>query len=220
MLRVSLSKMSDLAIADQSHRALIPLLAAHRDVSDIHVHTRLTDGKNTVQEMADAAVNKGLRFLVFSEHVRRITSYDYTVFKGAVEQCRRPGFTPFAGSEAKILDESGLVDMDDSVSKMSALRIASFHGEGFQRGFFLKAAHAVLENSSVDVWGHPFSTGLQLEDADWTKLFDHAGETGIAIEISSRYPMPHGVLALLKKSKAVYLFGSDAHVSDEIRRAV
>jgi histidinol phosphatase-like PHP family hydrolase len=196
----------------------INTLLAHRDTCDVHAHTHFTDGQDSIALMCGRARQNGLSFLVLSEHVRQKVTYDYTAFVDQVHSHSVPGFTALAGCEAKVLDESGGLDISPHTAKLSRVCIASFHGKIKGKSTFLKRAHAMLDNPLVDIWGHPFSLGVHLDFGDWRKLCEHARTAGVVIEVSDCYPMQERYFKILERS-CPYLLGSDAHAHEEIRKA-
>jgi len=200
-------------------KKLVPLLARNRDRADTHVHTCFTDGTDSVEAMCEAARRNGLSYLVLAEHVSRQPTFDYEVFAGQVRQASGKGFFTVEGCEAKILDENGDLDLLPEVAEKSRLVIASCHMECPGKAFFLSAVHAMLDNPLADVWGHPFSTGLEVLPGEWRELCRHAGANAVAIELNEKYPTPSWAFDILQECGCLYLFASDAHAAEAVRKA-
>ena len=63
----------DLGEIEAALKGELPKLVTTADIrGDLHVHTRLTDGRNTLEEMADAAIKKGYAYLAVTEHSRHV----------------------------------------------------------------------------------------------------------------------------------------------------
>ena len=59
---------------EAARRGALPRLVERSDLQgDLHAHTKATDGRNTLREMAEAARARGLRYLAITEHSRRVT---------------------------------------------------------------------------------------------------------------------------------------------------
>ena len=200
-------------------KKLVSLLARNRDQADTHVHTCFTDGADSVEAMCEAARRNGLSYLVLAEHVSRQPTFDYEVFAGQVRQASGKGLFAVEGCEAKMLGENGDLDLPPEAADQSRLVIASCHRTRPTKAFFLSAVHAALDNPLADVWGHPFSTGLEILPGEWRELCRHARANAVAIDVNEKYPMPSWAFDILKKCGCLYLFGSDAHAAKAVRKA-
>ena len=57
-----------------AHRKSVPRLVKEKDIlGDLHVHTTATDGKNSIEEMAQAARDRGLTYIAITDHSKRVT---------------------------------------------------------------------------------------------------------------------------------------------------
>ena len=110
------------------------------EVSDIkgvfHMHTRWSDGKNTLAEMAEAAVELGYEYIGVSEH-SQTAFYANGLNEKRVEEQRReidklqekfPQLRIFQGIESDILTD-GALDFPDSFLKKFDFVIGSVHGQ-------------------------------------------------------------------------------------------
>lgn len=77
---------------------------------DMHVHSTVSDGRDTLQANVDAAYARGLRALGCVEHVRRSTRW-VAEYVEDVHRLRNRGLQVTAGIEAKLLDTTGSLDM-------------------------------------------------------------------------------------------------------------
>jgi DNA polymerase (family 10)/putative hydrolase len=69
-----------------------------------HIHTNYTDGKNTVFEYCEKAVEIGIPLLAFTEHVRKELTYDFNQFLNEIEEAREEfDLIILSGCEAKVL---------------------------------------------------------------------------------------------------------------------
>jgi putative hydrolase len=99
---------------------------------DHHVHSSFSDDAvSTVAQNVAAARRRGLRVLVLADHVRRDSAW-VPDFLAAVDELRpAPGLRVLAGVEAKILDQSGALDLPDGAADAERVLIADhqFPGE-------------------------------------------------------------------------------------------
>ncbi|MGZ4353689.1 MAG: PHP domain-containing protein, partial [Gaiellaceae bacterium] len=154
----------------------------------LHTHTRRSDGRNTVEEMAVAARERGYAYLAICDHSHRLRG-------GALEaqaleiDAVGEGVKPLRllkGVEVNIRPD-GSLDMDDDDLAGRDWVVASLHSS-FDRSPTERLI-AAMENPHVDCIGHP--TGRKINkraaaDIDVERLIAAALETGTALEINSQ----------------------------------
>jgi DNA polymerase (family 10) len=186
---------------DAAASHVLPALITLDDLQgDVHMHTVETDGKNTIEEMAEAAKARGYKYMAITDHSKNLAFANGLDDKRAVEHIRRireannngkiEGITIFAGIEVDILADGDL-DLSDDVLAQMDLVIASVHSVFNQEPAkmtdrLLKA----VENPNTSIIGHP--TGrLQLRrDAyhfDFDAVLTAAAKHKVAMELNS-YP--------------------------------
>jgi len=81
------------------------------DLQDMHVHSRFSDGANTIEENVEEAERIGLRELTCVDHVREGTTWvpEYATAVGRV--ATQTPLVLRCGIEAKLLDTAGLLDL-------------------------------------------------------------------------------------------------------------
>src|SRR4029077_10417620 len=116
-------------------RHALPRLITQADIQgDVHMHTVETDGRNTIEEMAKAARERGYRYMAITDHSKNLAFANGLDDKRAEEHIRRiraaarkiEGITVFAGIEVDILAD-GELDLSDSVLEQMDVVIASVH---------------------------------------------------------------------------------------------
>src|SRR6202451_3698162 len=102
---------------DAAEKHTLPNLITLEDLQgDVHMHTVETDGKNTIEEMAEAAKAHGYQYMAITEHSKNLAFANGLDDKRAVEHIRRireanekiDGITIFAGIEVDILADGDL----------------------------------------------------------------------------------------------------------------
>ncbi len=202
-------------------------------LSDMHIHTVWTDGENTSVEMLDVAVEKGLRMIAFTDHVRKNSSYCKD-FVGEIKTiARNSKIELYAGFEAKIKDFNGNLDIPEYCSRNKHLIIGSVHSIPVDNGKFLHPEFfkpleklqeceyrlylGLLKSGQADILGHvggmsnSFAGGFSMDLMEDLILKCAATET--AFEINSRYHsnIIKELLVLLEKYNPAISIGSDAH---------
>lgn len=179
----------------------LPKLIALADVrGDLHSHTTASDGVDTIERMAQAAAEKGYKFLAITDHSRSqaiangLTVERLLKHAAAVRKANdklRGRIKLLAGSEVDILAD-GRLDYEDSVLAELDWVVASPHFALQQDE--TKATDRLLravENRYVNVIGHP--TGRLIDrrpglPVRFEPVFKAAAQNGTAMEINASYP--------------------------------
>ena len=165
---------------------------------DVHMHTVETDGRNTIEEMAEAAKARGYQYLAITDHSKNLAFANGLDDARAVAHIAKiraagkqiEGITIFAGIEVDILADGDL-DLPDDVLAQMDIVIASVHSVFNQEPAkmtdrLLKA----VENPNTSIIGHP--TGrIQLRREgyafDMHAVLAAAAKHKVAMELNS-YP--------------------------------
>jgi DNA polymerase (family X) len=161
---------------------------------DLHMHTTLSDGHASIEEMAEAARELGYDYIAITEHS---ASHGFgndvqpDQLLRQVEHIRAlelEGIAVLPGTETNIMPDGSLDYADDVLEQLDWV-IASLHtsfrlGEKEQTDRMLRA----MEHPLVDAIGHP--TGRLLESRepypiDIDRVIEKAVETGTFLEINS-----------------------------------
>ena len=122
---------------EAAHGGRLPQLVTREDLQgDLHLHTKASDGRNTMREMALAAQALGLGYIAITEHSRRLAvahGLDPQRLARQIDEIDRlneelAGITMLKGIEVDIL-EDGTLDLPDSVLARLDLVIGAVHGE-------------------------------------------------------------------------------------------
>jgi DNA polymerase (family 10) len=184
---------------DAAEKHTLPTLIALDDLQgDVHMHTVETDGKNTIEEMAEAAKARGYKYMAITDHSKNLAFANGLDDKRAVAHVQRireanqkiDGILIFAGIEVDILAEGDLDLSDDVLAQMDVV-IASVHSVFNQEpAKMTERLLKAVENPNTSIIGHP--TGrLQLRrDAyhfDMDAVLRAAAKHKVAMELNS-YP--------------------------------
>src|SRR6202008_2839222 len=119
--------------AAAEHR--LPKLITIEDIQgEVHMNTVETDCKCTIEEMAEAAKQRGYKYIAITDHSKNLAFANGLDDKRAVEHIARiraanekiNGITVMAGIEVDILTE-GELDLSDSVLEQMDVVVASVH---------------------------------------------------------------------------------------------
>jgi DNA polymerase (family X) len=168
--------------------AIPTLVEASELRGDLHTHTRWSDGRNTVEEMAIAARERGYAYLAICDHSHRLRDGALEAQAKEIDAVadRVAPLAVLKGLEVNIRPD-GSLDMDDEALAGRDWVVASLHSS-FDRNPTERLL-AAMENPHVDCIGHP--TGRKINkrapaDVNVERLIAAALETGTALEINSQ----------------------------------
>src|SRR5437879_663112 len=184
---------------DAAEKHSLPALISVEDLQgDIHMHTVETDGRNTIEEMAEAARAHGYKYMAITDHSKNLAFANGLDDTRAVAHIQRihdankqiDGITIFAGIEVDILADGDL-DLSDDVLAQMDLVIASVHSVFNQEPAkmtdrLLKA----ISNPNTSIVGHPTGRIQLRRDAypfDMHTVLTAAARHKVAMELNS-YP--------------------------------
>ena len=183
--------------AAAEHR--LPALITVEDLQgDIHMHTVETDGRCTIEEMAEAARERGYKYMAITDHSKNLAFANGLDDARALKHIERirdadakmDGIRIFAGIEVDIL-EDGALDLSDAVLQEMDLVIASVHSHFQQEPpKMTERLLRVLDNPHVSLIGHPTGRILLRRDAyqyDMDAVLEKAATNRIAMELNA-YP--------------------------------
>lgn len=174
----------------------LPRLVVRGDLRGVlHVHTEWSDGRATIQAMAEAARESGFEYLAVCDHSRSAAyagGLDADRLLQQREEIERVnaglhGFTVLAGSEVDILAD-GQLDYADDVLAGLDLVIGSIHSRlGLPREEQTERVLRAIENPWLDILGHPAGRVLNRRegaDLDMERILDAAAAAGVALEVN------------------------------------
>ncbi|SDS28127.1 DNA polymerase/3'-5' exonuclease PolX [Pseudomonas oryzae] len=176
----------------------LPRLVQRRDLrGDLHAHTRASDGRNSLAEMAAAAQAAGLEYLAITDHSRHLAithGLDADALARQIDEIdalneRLNGITLLKGIEVDIL-EDGSLDLPDSILGRLDLVVGAVHssfnlGKQQQTRRLLRA----LEHQHFSILAHPGGRLLGERppiNYDFAALLAAARQRGCALELNAQ----------------------------------
>lgn len=166
-------------------------------VSDLHMHTTWSDGKLSVQEMAEAAQRRGRKYIVITDHSRSLGIANGLSIERLLEQQAEvrqvneimgDDFHVFHGTEMDI-NADGSLDYPDNILEQLDFVIASLHVSLRQdRKQITQRLLNAIANPHVDLIGHPRAQLIPTRepvDADMDAVFEAAAKYNTALEINA-----------------------------------
>ena len=198
---------------------------------DTHTHT-LASGHayNTLNEMAQAAADKGLKGLAITEHAPEMpgTCHLFYFQNLRIVPRKKYGIELLLGTELNIMNARGEIDLPDSVLERLDIAIASIHMPCFKDERTIDnvtaAYEKVMEHPYVDIIGHPDDGRYEV---DYEALVQGAKEYGKILEVNNHSLVPTSfrqnarendvkMLKFCMKYQVPVVMDSDAHFDTHI----
>jgi DNA polymerase (family X) len=173
----------------------LPQLIARSDLrGDVHMHTTASDGHNSIREMAEAALERGYRYIAITDHSKNLSmingldearAREHILRIREVDHAMEGGIRVFAGIEVDILGDGALDLADDVLAEMDVV-IASIHTLMNQpREQMTERVLRAIENPYVRILGHPTARMILRREPvaiDLAAVLTRAAELGVAVE--------------------------------------
>jgi len=211
----------------------LPELIGYNDLKgDLQMHTKWSDGNNTIMEMALAAKKLGHEYICITDHVGETFKIANSLDEKRVKKQRKEideinkklkNIIMLQGGEVNIRD-NGDLDLKNNVLKELDVVLASIHS-GFKnpKEKMTKRIIKAMENEHVDIIAHPFGRLINQRPAiemDFDEVLEKAKETKTVLEINA-YPermdlKDTNVRAAVKHGVKLSI-GTDSHDDDQLR---
>jgi len=204
----------------------LPVLLETTDLQgDVHMHTVETDGRNTIEEMAEAAREHGYKYMAITDHSKNLAFANGLDDKRAlqhIEKIRKAdadakGIRILAGIEVDILADGDL-DLSDSVLKEMDLVIASVHSAFNQDAAKMtERLLRAVNNPHISFVGHPTGRILLRRDAyqyDMEAVLNAAAKNKVAMELNAypdRLDLCDRHLRMAKERGVKIVINTDSH---------
>jgi len=185
---------------EAAEQGRMPRLIEQSDIrGDLHMHTDATDGRNTIRDMAEAALERGYAYIAITDHSKNLAMTNGLDDERALEHVERIRAVDremegrikiFSGIEVDIL-AGGALDLSDSVLAQMDVVVASVHSYFNQPAEQMTARILrAIENPFVRVLGHPTGRLLLRREPylfDLDAVLRRCAELGVAVEHNA-YP--------------------------------
>ncbi|MEA2054714.1 MAG: DNA polymerase/3'-5' exonuclease PolX [Candidatus Thermoplasmatota archaeon] len=179
-------------------RGNLPNLIDYKDIKgDLQMHTKWSDGANTIEEMVDEARKIGHEFIAITDHVGTLKiagGMDENKIREQMKDVEKineknDGIHVLYGVEVNIMKDGNL-DMDKSILKDVDVVVAGIHSsfrmlEGEMTARLINA----IENDVVNIIAHPTGRMIQKREEiklDLEKMLDAAKENDVVMEINAQ----------------------------------
>jgi len=211
----------------------LPKLLELSDIlGDVHMHTVETDGRNTIEEMAEAARDRGYQYMAITDHSKNLAFANGLTDERAlvhIEKIRAAekkmtGIRIFAGIEVDILTD-GALDLSDSVLEQMDIVIASVHSQFNQdRDTMTERLLKAVANPNTSIIGHPTGRLLLRRDAypfDLDAVLKAAAAHKVAMELNAypdRLDLCDVHLRMAKQHGVKIVINTDSHHTSHMEK--
>jgi DNA polymerase (family X) len=208
----------------------LPKLVKLEDIrGDLQMHTTASDGKNSIEEMGQAARELGYDYIALTDHSQAVTVANGLDEKRTMEQIKKihatkvPGITLLAGSEVDI-KKDGTLDLEDHVLAELDVVVASIHSYmNMERAEMTERYLAAIENPYTQIIAHP--TGrlvLRREpfDYDMETVLDACAKHGVTMECNAypdRLDLRDVHLRMAKQRGVKIVISTDSHTTRNLQ---
>ena len=204
----------------------LPRLVEERDVrGDLHMHTTETDGRASLDEMAEASLARGYQYIAITDHSKALAMANgldekrVVAFARQVRRLNRDGLgiRVFSGIECDILRDGSMDLAEDALAELD-LVIGSVHSHmNMEAAEMTDRLLRALACPHLRVLGHPTGRILLHREPfsfDFDRVVAEAVRRGVRLEINAspeRLDL-NAVLARAARAKgARFTVSTDAH---------
>lgn len=215
---------------DAARNKILPKLIKREDLQgDLHVHSNATDGHDTIEKMALAAKQAGLKYIAITDHSQRLTiahGMDTKRLQKQIDEIDKlndkiKGITILKGIEVDIL-EDGQLDLPDSILAKLDLVVAAVHSKfRLSRSKQTSRVLRAMESKYFTILAHPSGRLLnerEAYDVDMQRIISSARDRGCYLELNSqpqRLDLIDTYCQLAKASGVLIAINSDAHAAGD-----
>ncbi len=227
--------LGEIAAAEE-HR--LPRLIEQADIrGDLHMHTSETDGKNTIREMAEAALERGYGYIAITDHSKNLAMTNGLDDARALQHVERIRAVDremadrmegririFPGIEVDILADGALDLSDDTLAQMDVV-VASVHSHfGQPAEQMTERILRAVENPFVRVLGHPTGRLLLRREPyamDVEAVLRRCAKLGVAVEHNAypdRLDLNDRNLRLARELGCKIVVNTDSHHTEHLKK--
>ena len=207
------------------------LISRSRIRGDLHMHSTFSDGRGTIEQMADKAVESGYEYIALTDHTKR----SYGLDEEGVLECWRAGdrvtrrireiglpLTILRGIEVDVLEDARL-DLSEEILAQADWVMASLHyGRGQSREMIHRRMETALTCPYVSGISHPTGKEWQSSfrlDMDLDYIFDLAAKHGKCLEMNCklhRFDLDWRLCRRAKEHGIKIVISTDSHSPQEM----
>lgn len=197
---------------------------------DLHAHTTATDGRDSLEAMAQAARALGYEYLAITDHTRQVqiahgqVPDDVAAQLEAIDEfnARNPGLRVLKSAEVDIL-EDGKLDLPDSLLRRLDVVLCALHYRfELDREAQTRRLLTAIDNPYCQILAHPLARLINEReplDIDLQRILEHAAAAGCAMEINgqpARLDLPDVHVQYARSLGVKFVLSTDAHSTGDL----
>ena len=205
----------------------LPKLIEQRDIrGDLHMHTTATDGRATLEEMAEAARALGYEYIAITDHSKaiamafgldekRVVEFAQTVRK--INDSGNLGIRILPGLECDIMKDGEMDIAWDALAELDIV-IGSVHSHmNLEPEAMTDRLLRALECPHLKAMGHPTGRLLLNRDPftfDFDRVISEAARRGVWLEVNSspeRLDLSAHHVRMAEAKGAKFIISTDSH---------
>lgn len=195
---------------------------------DWHTHTNFVHGESTSEEMIKSAIDKNLKAISITEHIRKVPTYNFEKYLDNLLYLREKysdKIKIIIGVEAKVINEDGELDLNEKIVENCDIVLGVFHSwvnnEQLTAKQYINVVERFLKNPSFHIWAHPLSMlkhyKLNLSMEDMSNIIECINNSYKFVEFNFKHNSILTDQCFYKKINFdKIVFGSDAHNCKDI----
>jgi len=214
---------NEIVLAEQNR--IPPLVELENIKGDMHLHTKWSDGRNSIEEMILAARAMGYEYIAITDHSRGLgltNGLSEDRLRAQIAEIKRinreiTGICILTGIEVDIRADSTLSLPDDVLSELDIV-IASIHsGMDENENRITQRIITAINNPHVDIIAHPTCRLLGRREpvrVNMEKVLHAARDSGVALEINAmpnRLDLSDDNVFRAREMGVKLVIGTDAH---------
>jgi DNA polymerase (family 10) len=192
---------------------------------DLHMHTRESDGRATLEEMVEAAQALGYEYVAITDHSKALAMANGLDEKRAVDfakkvrvfNAEKRGIRVFSGLECDIRRDGTMDLSEDALAELDFV-VASVHSYmNLESAEMTERLLRAMESPSVQTLGHPTGRVLLHREAypyDFEHVAREAAKRGVWMEVNAspeRLDLSAPLLRAAKPLGVKFTISTDAH---------
>jgi DNA polymerase (family 10) len=208
----------------------LPKMIELKDIrGDLQMHTKYSDGKNTVEEMVRACRERGYQYMAITDHspALRMAGVKPAELRRQFReidrlQKRYDDIRILKSAEVDILEDGSLDLSDDILSEMDIVVISVHSKFNMSRAEMTKRITRAMRHPRVHILAHPTGRLINRREpypVDVEKLVEVAGDYGVMLELNAqpdRLDLRDFHLQMAREAGVKIVISTDAHGTAEL----
>ncbi len=200
-------------------------------LGDLQTQTIWTDGSASIEEMAVAAKQMGLEYILITDHTKSLAMTGGLDEAKLLQQGREidklnkklSGITILKGAEVNILKDGRLDIRDSALAELDVVGVAVHSNFNLPKEDQTERIMTAMRNEHVDILFHPTGRVMQKREpysVDMQRIIDVAKETATVLEIDAypdRLDLKDEHVKMAVQSGVKLSIDSDAHNTNHFR---